>query len=350
MTRSPLRSLASAGLLTLVVAAGLVAARAPRGTRLSLKRESGLEQRKTFTSAREFEMQDFSMTVLVDDEEQPTMPSVPEVTVQQSLTVEFIDSFDSVEDGQVTGFTRTFETLSGTYHQEVSAEGVDDEEEDTELSSPFADTAIVFTWDADDESFEAAFSEESTGDDELLAGLAALSDFSVFLPDDEVEPGDTWEVGAAAYEQLFHPVGEVRLRREDANEAQDEITAELRENAEGGAKCEFVEVREEDDVQVAVVRVVLEIETQGGAEFSDTTPWDAEAELSEAVTVSIEMEGELLWNLAAGHLHSCSLDGEAEFAQTLGQSFSTPDGRDIQTSRSSTFAGPIRIDASVEER
>jgi hypothetical protein len=126
---------------------------------------------------------------------------------------------------------------------------------------------------------------------------------------------------------VFAPGGALKLEPEESDDslsqmgmnqempAADEMIGDLT----GDATAEFVGVEEADGVQVAVIRVKLDVSSA-----KDLTAWMTEnmAKMEvpmEGMEMSVESfdvefafegEGELRWNLQAGLLHSLTLTGQ----------------------------------------
>ncbi|MGB0333376.1 MAG: hypothetical protein ACPGPE_16315, partial [Planctomycetota bacterium] len=92
---------------------------------------------------------------------------------------------------------------------------------------------------------------------------------------------------------------------------------------EGSATGKFVEMRDVDGTSVAVIE--LEMEVSASADMSDMAaeamggeelPADMSIDRMD-LTLAFEGTGELLWNVAAGHAHSFSLQADLEIGMDM---------------------------------
>jgi hypothetical protein len=191
---------------------------------------------------------------------------------------------------------------------------------------------VVFRWNADKGEYERAF-ESGEGDAELLDGLEEDMDLRVFLPDGEVDVGDTWTVPLAELRVLVMPGGDLGFRPTDmavdegAMEKFEELFGgfgeRMAELLEGDCTCTFKGTRDEGGTKVAEIEIDLGIATtldlsemldqlirtaleEGGA--GDMVQFSIDgADLN----IDFDGAGTLLWDLAAGRAHGFSLSGDA---------------------------------------
>ena len=260
--------------------------------------ESGLVLVKTFEHHVERTIADIEVTMNGESQE---IPEVPDVSIVDHEVIVVSDTYSEVEDGRTLELERTFVSLGNT--QTVTSDEEDREEDET---SELEETTVVFTWDADDEEYSVAFAEDEDGDEDLLDELVEDMDLRAFLPDSEVDEGDTWTVGVEGYHVLASPGGELAILGEDGEADEErEFREGIRDNMDGEWAAEWQGTRDEDGTTVGVIALTGEFTSEAEVSFEPedgiTVTRGAELELS--------LEGELLWDMEAGHFYAANLQG-----------------------------------------
>jgi hypothetical protein len=262
---------------------------------------AGAKYTKTFEEELDLELD--SLRVVVDGEEAPADELGDfEMTIEASTRLVFTDHYREAGEGRPKVLARSFDSLASTQKRSMSSEGESNDDEDDE-SSALEGKTVLFTWNADEGRYDPKFEGEG-GDDGLLAKLNEDTDLRAFLPSESVAEGDTWNVDAAAFDAIFYPGGDLALVSEDESEQASERTAQLRENYEGEIKATFKGTREEGGVRLAVV--LLECELSSHAELASSAD---SMESKERFVLKLDLDGELLWDLAGGHIASYQLEG-----------------------------------------
>lgn len=244
-------------------------------------------------------------------------------------SVEVVDRVLEAKDGALTRFSRTYDTVSSSREVEGfdAGEGVSvDEGDDT---SALQGLEVVFAYDEDEGAHEAAWGEDSEGEEEWLEGLVAHSYLPGLLPDEEVSEGDAWDLSPEFVTALLKPLGEVQVEEgEDGPEAPEGGIAISVPNAndhfdwtaiEGDIKARWKSTEADDDRRVA--EIVLSVELNGSQDLSEALE-DAAAdrgveESYEVADASLDLEGEVvvLWDLDANR--PLSVSGELEGASAF---------------------------------
>lgn len=318
----------------------------PRGTSLAFTPEEGLSLTKTFEQQYVMTLDDVAVSIMG---EQLELDGVPENVIESGETIVFVDDYEGVADGRATRLVRTFETLERT-RRDTSPEGENETGESSELES----LAVVFTWSDDHEEYGAAFAdEESDADEDLLEGLWYDADLTGFLPDGEVEEGDSWEIDYEVWRQLNEPSGDLTFLDEDGESTFDEVDELLRENIEADIEVTFEGVREADGERVAVLTIEVETETEATVEEDLTEAFREDgAEIDSATqsrTISIvnESEGELLWLIEEGRFLSYEGTGSAEIEMTMTLMIEG-DGEPFVQEQTLVFLGELEVLVSFE--
>ncbi len=335
-----------------LLAAGLAAPiLAPQldGQLLSFRVEDGTSLTTTATRVLTLELSDGEMSMSFDGEEHEAEAPEIELVITEEESLTFSDVFTGVTEGRAAKIKRTFDEIETSSSQHlVNPEG-EEMEDETPGTSELTEKTVVFTWDADDESYSCAFDESvEDGDPDLLEELEAIADFSWYLPEGEVEVGDTWEIDVEAFRQTSSLSGELSVVREgDEDDEDTDFGDQFNDNLSGEITGEFLEVREEDGRKLAVLHITSELETsieqtqemelEDGGEGSGTETYEFE----------FELEGDLLWDLDAGHAVSFTLGGDCSMTLTNEQEF-IGQGHEIQIRTSQDFEGTVEYKISID--
>ncbi len=303
--------------------------------------EEGLALTRRFESTSNYEMVDLSLEV--DGSPHEGGPE-PDMTIEDTEVIVVSDVIEGTEDGRPTKLTRTFDELTNT--QIMSAEAMDEDQEMNE-SSDLQGATVIFTWDADEGEYTIEAGEDDAIDDDLLAGLEEDMDLRAFLPDDEVEEGDSWEIEAETFLTFMWPGGSLQFYNSEFEEGPSENTERMNEAVvdalTGDGEVTFEGTREEDGVRVAVLALTLEMSSEGTIEVEGPDGNTAD----NSVTMEREIEGEILWNLDAGLLHSASLSADATLSFGSAYVFDGPQGS-MDVEQTQTFEGTVVYAVTIE--
>jgi hypothetical protein len=144
------------------------------------------------------------------------------------------------------------------------------------------------------------------------------------LPEGDVSVGDRWTVPGEKLATIFLPGGSAGFPAEP----EDDTFAPTLETLEAqmdaliedlSIECEYEGVRQEGDVEVAVIKFVNEGDVTidlsdflGDILSEQEVPFDVEATLS--VDIELDGRGQLLWNLGAHHAHDFEMEAELTLA------------------------------------
>ena len=287
------------------------------GTTLAYVPKAGTRVLRTYTNPGERTLS--SMRLVFGGDEHPVGKT--EITERTQAKVVFEDELVEADGDRVTKLRRSFGEMSRSTTEEVSVEGKEDEEHTFERKSGLADATVVFTWDADEREYDAAF-DGSGGDDALLADLTADVELSAFLPPKAVSEGDRWDVDVDAFRTLIQPGGDLGFEGETPEpEWQKKAKKDLIESFRGEIHARFEGTREVDGVQVGVI--AIEAELSGEAEAGP----DPERRGSQGAEVRVKekLHGELLWDLEAQRAHSYELEGSGQFTLKMKLAFEMGD-------------------------
>ena len=331
--------LASAG----IVLCGELPMNGGSSDELAYRSVEGRKLAKRFVQHSELELKASKFTV-----EGPDGPDENEGAGSYKIiddeTIEFEDVTIAAGEGKPKKAKRTFSTIDNAVNFESDEE--DFEAKEIKNESGLLDKAVMFTWDAEEKSFAAAWFE-CEGNDKLLGPMVEDADFRGWLPGKKVGEDDTWTIDVAEFNNLQEPSGPMGYQREGAEEGEDDDTMSegIRDNRKGEIKATYKGTREEDGVKVGVIA----FEGKLSSSFARDVEQDEGPSAHQANEQSDEFEGELLWDLAAGHFRSLTCDSKITLSTSEQQSFEI-EGHSFKLSQSQTFEGTKTYRFSCEEK
>jgi hypothetical protein len=298
--------------------------------------EPGTRITRTFVAVADYELADLELSI--EGESVEAFEELPEYALHFVERIVVTDELVAVEDGRTSDLVRTFDELS----QESTFSTAEDEQ--TQKSgSPFEGRTLRFTWDPDEEEYDITADDDAELSDSLAEWLREDMDLRLVLPPEgEVEVGDEWELDPDLYLAFMGPGGLLDFRDEGEEDVTDEERAGSRqtiENLAGSGTATLEALREEDGVQVAVIRIELDIET------------GSTSEPAEGVTVEVEIErtltGTILWDVEHGHALSAELEAEASRLVTTARTLESEEGP-VDVEEAELMEGTIRYTATFE--
>jgi hypothetical protein len=313
---------------------------------LSLAIETGTKLSKTFVTELALELEEVTLALTIDGENHPLDSPEYEMTIAQTETVTFTDEYLALEDGHTTKIRRRFDTLTETSARtSTDAEGTsneDNEEGESELEGHTVD----LTWDAEGETWSAAFAEgDEGGDDELIAELQHHADLLDFLPEGEVAIGAEWSVPAAAFVHFSNPSGELHLDTpSDKEEDDDDLQDQLDANFEGEITAKLVSVED----GLANIELTFELTTSGSIDVEiEELEESMSVEAKRTVELEFDLEGALVWHIEEGRPVSLVAEGEVGF-ESVQEQASDQNGAAVVFTQTQRFAGTLKLTAEIE--
>jgi len=245
-----------------------------------------------------------------------------------------------VEGERVLKLKRTYDEIS------IEGEGYWESDEESDESS-FAGTSeiegatVLFAWDEESEEYSAS-SEDL--DDDVLEKLSYDFDFTMLLPDGEVSVDDHWSIDAERFEGMFAMWEGLPLDWDtgDSETSEEEaVEPDVERTTEGELTATFHGPRDEKGVEVAVITLEGTIEESVLRDVEDTQEWGSHS-FHEDRTGTSEVAGEILWNLASGHLHSISLQVESE-GESRSTNTSTSNGQEHSFEHDESYTGSTTV-------
>ena len=334
-----------------------------RGTKIAFSVKSGTTITKTYETETELTLDGFDMTM--NGQEPPMVPGM-DMTVTGVTTTEVEDTYSKVADGRPTMLTRSFETLTGSSDVVVELDimgEVQNQDMSMEMNSILEGEAVEFVWNDDEGTHDVVLPDGSTLEEEDIEGLIEDMDYRGLLPEEEVDEGDEWEVPLTAMQALLAPGGDTKLVPEEIEEMGGFGSGEMgstsdyfNEDVEGDFTATFDGMRKTDDGEFAVIKFTFEL--TNAMDMTDQARESLEdAELPEGVGemeiehVDLEMtyegEGEMTWDLNAGHFHTFEATGDFEMTLDQGMVVNAM-GQEMSIEQTLEFSGSLGFDVSAE--
>lgn len=312
---------------------------------------------KTFQNESETTLDE--MTMVQNGQEIDASMIGLEMSSTTKYRVTVTDQYLAVDGPRCTKLMRTYDEIALSSSVASSNAMMGDSTMEMTGSSDLENVRVVFSWNGD--GYDAAFPEGVEGDEDLLEGLDANLDFIGLLPSAEVAEGDTWSIEPQALRPCFAPGGNVKINLESSEEdmmgmgkqpTPDQFIGEF----DGEVTGEFTGMREVDGVQVAVIKITADIDSN--RDLSDVAgDMMGDAMEEQGIEMNLESmdsefgfegEGELLWNVAAGVIYSLELTGES--TQTIDTAMQvSAQGQEMAFEQSMTFTGSSTISVTTEQ-
>ncbi|MCH2103758.1 MAG: hypothetical protein MK297_07100 [Planctomycetes bacterium] len=335
-----------------------------RGTEISFAVKSGSTLTKSFEFETEMTLDNFDMTM--NGQEPPMMPGM-DMTVLTTINIEVEDTYSKVEDGRPTMLTRSFEALTGssdiTMELDIMGE-VQNQDMSMASSSVLEGETVEFVWSKEEEAHEPVLPDGSSLEEEDVDGLVEDMDFRSLLPDDEVDEGDEWDVPLESLHLILAPGGDTKLIPEEMEEAgglggggeMGSVNDYFNEDVEGEFTATFAGMRKIEDAEYAVIKFSFELtnavdltdQIRESMEDSDLPEGVGEMEIEHTdIEIAYEGEGELTWDLDAGHFHTFEASGEFELLMEQGMIMNAM-GQEMSLEQTMELSGSLAFDVSAE--
>ncbi len=288
---------------------------------ISFAPKAGVAITKSFVTTTEMELDDAD--IRMGGEPLPIDGMEMNQKAVQSVTV--TDEYGPMTDGRMTKLSRTYDAVS----MESNMDMVMGMQQSIEGSgtSPLEGKTVIFDWNEKDEAYDTKFKEGEDGEPELLEGVAFGMDLARLLPTDDLKVGGAYDLDPSVLEDLLAPGGNLGVEMEmdggqggmpgmDQGQSGD-LSHFFQEALDGTATGKLKEVRESEGVRLAVIE--LNFDVLAVADMADAMGDMAGGDLPPGIDIEVDRmememtyvgEGEMLWNLSAGHIHSVKMEGE----------------------------------------
>jgi len=220
-----------------------------------------------------------------------------EMTTLFSNDERIVDEYVSVDGARATELVRRYEKATKVEKNHFTFPGTEPRDEDKTVESPLVDHAVAFTWDPKEEKYARAYRGDE-GEKDWLEKLEAEFDYEDILPKGKVEVGDTWKLDTKQFEKITGPGGSLSYPKKSKSDSDP-----FKDGLKGTIEARYDGKRTVDGRELAVIH--LHADVHGSAKP------DESAEMPMEVEISLDLEGEYLWDQEHGHLASFELEGPA---------------------------------------
>jgi hypothetical protein len=324
----------------------------------------GTSVTKQFTNTTDLVMD--SMSMVMNGEDMSGM--APEMDMSTTIKMVVTDTYEELEEGRPAVLHRFFDTLSTEGDVSTEMVGMGAMEQELSGTSELEGTNVVFSWDTDSEEFDVAFAEGEESDEDLLEGLDEDMDLRLLLPSGAVSEGDSWRVDNERLASMLAPGGDLKIIPDmpedmggmgmNMNPGQGGMDmASMLGEVDGSVMATYQGSREVDGARVGSIKITIAISAsnditdmlQAATEEAEVPENFGDMDISydyADVEFELEGEGELLWNLDAGHLHQFELEGDVAMAMDMGMAMSMM-GQDMEMEMSMEMSGTIALGAET---
>ena len=127
-------------------------------------------------------------------------------------TVQVVDEPKRSAAGRPLGLRRTYKDLKQVTTLTPLIE--DGDVSRIEQQTPLVGSSVVFTW-IEDEGGYGRYYDAEEGEESWLLGLSEDMDFRMLLPEDQVTPGQTWQLEASRLRDLLAHAGDLHFQSEN---------------------------------------------------------------------------------------------------------------------------------------
>ncbi len=349
---------------TLLVLLPALSAFAPVADRISFGPEAGTLLHKTFQTTVDMTLDDMNM--LMNGQPPPMDMGKMEMTSSNTMNVAVTDEFRAVSNGKAEVLARTYDELSVTGESNTDIPVVGEQHMTSEGKSELLDKTVIFRWNETEGEYTTSFAEDTEADQALLANLEADMDFLVLLPTEDVEEGATWSIDPSELIAVVAPGGNLKIEVEVESETGGGMTGADTNNdlrmllgdISGEASATLQGYREVDGRRLAVIGLTMDIESAKdmtdlmkdmleGADLPMPPGASLEIESIDS-EVSMAGEGELTWDVAAGHFVTFTMSVEMTSIIDTANSLNF-DGQEITQETSIEMSGTTTFNASAEK-
>jgi hypothetical protein len=195
--------------------------------------------------------------------------------------------------------------------------------EQKDRSSELEGKTIVFKLSDDGEGYKADF-PDGKGDPDLLKRLEEDMDLRGFLPSGEVVADKSWEIDPKIFNSVLGaPGGDLKIKVKDDKDDDSGMEQQFADNVKGKGKGTYKGKRDVDGHKCAVIALEAELTTEAKEDKSGEGAHAGKR----AVSLEFSVEGEMLWDVDAGHFRKCTLSSKVKMTMKDQLSMDTEDGK-----------------------
>jgi hypothetical protein len=311
--------------------------------RFAVEAKSRLE--KSFESGFKLESTAYRLSIEGVEEPVTEEPDV-KISIESTSRVDVTDEYVEMGKGRPAKLKRTFDKIEDKDRQtareagEGGEDGADGDGERTK-GSALEGKSVLFSWSDESKGFVPSFAS-GEGEADLLEGLTEDMDLRFLLPKGKVSEGDSWDLEPIDFGSVLDPGGDLKVKEKDAKEDEENgnLGREIRKHLDGKARAKWKGVREEDGRKLGIAAITADLSSEGDAEAK------GEEGAKTHFQIRFALEGELAWDLAAGHFRAFELKGKVEMKTASTMSIEV-DGEKAVMKQDVELEGETSFHASV---
>ncbi len=251
-----------------------------------------------------------ALRIFVEGQDEPIHPPGDlHISIEDTGRIDVTDEYLAVGKGRPAKLKRTFDKIEENEKQHASSSesaGDAGDGHEKKEESALEGKTVFFTWSDETSAFAASFPKDG-GDAELLDDLSEDMDLRFLLPKGKVAADESWDLDAKDFGSVLAPGGDLKLKEKDADESSDHsLGKEIRKQLGGKAHATWKGVREEGGKKLGIIALAADLVSEGDVESK------GDLEGKTHFKLKLELEGELAWDLAAGHFHAFQASGKVE--------------------------------------
>jgi hypothetical protein len=334
------------------------------GDRVRFAPSEGSSVTKTFENKAEFTLQ--NMTLSMNGQDSPTKPEM-EMTINSNQKVVVTDEYVANRDGAPKKLRRSFDELGNSVSvaMKMAMMGqTQNKDQNTTGESELQGKKVLFTWDEDKGEYRKTF-DPAAEKDNLLKDLEEDMDLRVLLPKEEVKEGASWDLDVKLLAAVLAPGGNLSIVPKEMSSDESmsmgmpgmgSMGDWLRGALEGSAKATFSGVREVDGAKMAVIKLEAKVSVskdmtdmvQDAMKKAKLPPEAGDLSIDHMdVDYKLEADGELLWDLAAGHAHSFDMTGPSHVNMDMAMKMS-PQGTKMSIEYGMEMSGTTELKVAIK--
>jgi hypothetical protein len=356
------------GCLSVVVLAGWLYGNALVESQLVFAPKEGVTLRKTTEISWTMCTSDYHAT-MTKGQDTTDMPSLPKIDASRTIHISTLDKYSKLSPERVTRLERTVKV--GNYSLLQSAPLVSN----TPLTnvnrkvSPLEGRTVVFEWKSSDDKYVCVENDAPTRADESLSELSEETDYAYILPGKDHKRDMPWAVPVERISDLccpggnfFPPSSQPSRPPDGARQATvgfgagwlNTFGSAVFGSPSGTISASVVDPSPEmGRDKVEVIHITIDVTCHGDMSKSmkrimdECLPASKHYEYDHSADCALKGEGDIVWDIAAGHVQSVRLQLEAAVAETAKLALETRDenGKLVPTEIMLTagWKGPLQV-------
>jgi hypothetical protein len=255
------------------------------------------------------------------------------------------DEVQKCAGDRASKLARTYVTLEKS-RTETRKSAADESKNDKPETSDLAGKTVLFVWDADAKSWTRTI--DGKEDKKLTADLEGDMDYRGFLPAKDAEAGAKWDVDFADVKgALVRPGGDIPFHGETEPQAMDKRLREASWDANHGKLTLTLEkTRDEEGKKLVTISFTGDVGYDASVEREGDEKGPAKLRVADHQT----LEGELVWDLAAGRAHDIHWTSKGEMTLTVDIQGKAPDGTEVSAQQVLVFDENYTYTGTIEQK